>query len=58
MSDVYNGGFMSSATKWRTKFRDNGAWVIVDRNTLNGGFIGNVLLLLEEYVEVITEFTY
>jgi hypothetical protein len=25
MSDIYNGGFMASDTKWQTKFRDSGA---------------------------------
>ena len=50
MSDVYNGSCMASDTKWRTKFRDSGARVIVERITLNGGFIDNVFLPLEEYV--------
>jgi len=50
MSDVYNGGVMLSATKWRTEFRDISARFIVERITLNRVFIGNVFLLLEEYV--------
>jgi hypothetical protein len=50
MSDVYNGSSMVSAMKWRTKFRDGGAWVIVECIMLNGGFIDNVFLPLEEYL--------